>query len=380
MAYSLLANFFIAIKREQMRFAVNNESILIDASNVEKLLHDSSVEAAAEDDDQLEELQFSRDLFKCLTSSETVEKQIDVPALGAVSVRVLVREGLPKRVAIVRNGMRITDNLRHFGDKLSRFPMYRDFVALVEPLDDVGSALIKKLENPRHDEVSAEFIPDPAKRAVAKKAMTALAKAIREIIKTQTAMVPEEEVALDEMGEFFADGDRGHIPPPADAEDDLSTIRYQPAKKSPPKKTILHGSGKEGGAGGRGTTGGGGGGTGGGAGRGSGGTGQRGHTQEINFQDVRHTRAAGQKDNTRTIHFTPTASGVAKIALEAVGINDNEKLFVTKVTPGNIVNGELLLPLEEGKRVAVDVELSESYDGPVEMSGIRIADLPGEQG
>lgn len=257
--------------------------------------------------------------------------------------------------------------------------MYRDFVALVEPLDDAGSALIKKLENPRHDEVSAEFIPDPAKRAIAKKAMTALAKAIREIIKTYTAMVPEEEVSLDEMGEFFADGDRGHIPPPADTEDDLSTIRYQPAKRSSSKKAKLHGSGKEGGSGGRGTTGGGGGGTGAGAGRGSGGTGQRGRAQEIGFQDVRHTRSAGQKDNARTIHFTPTTSGVAKIVLEAIGINDNEKLFVTKTTPGNIVNGELLLPLEEGKRVAVAVELSEGYDGPIEMSGICIAGLPGEQ-
>jgi hypothetical protein len=52
--------------------------------------------------------------------------------------------------------MMITDNLKHFGDKFSRFPLYRDFVALVEPLDDQGNALIKKLEGPRHDELSAE--------------------------------------------------------------------------------------------------------------------------------------------------------------------------------------------------------------------------------
>ena len=262
MAYSLLANFFIAIKRERMRFEVNDASIVIDASNVDKLLHDSRVEVAATDDDQLEELQFARDLFRCLTSAETIDKRVEVPDLGEVSVRVLVKEGLPKRVAIVRNGMMITDNLKYFGDKLSRFPMCRDFVALVEPLDDLGSALIKTLENPRHNEVSAEFIPDPAKQAVAKRAMTKLAKRIREVIGAETTMPTEDEVSLDEMGEFFAEGDRGDVPPPADAEDDLSTIRYQPAKTKPKQKTKTHGPGKEGGAGGTGGNGGGGGGAG----------------------------------------------------------------------------------------------------------------------
>jgi hypothetical protein len=39
--------------------------------------------------------------------------------------------------------------------------------------------------------------------------MTRLAKEIREIIKAETAVTPADEVALDEMGEFFADGERG---------------------------------------------------------------------------------------------------------------------------------------------------------------------------
>jgi hypothetical protein len=58
--------------------------------------------------------------------------------------------------------------------------------------------------------------------------------------------------------------------------------------------------------------------------------------------------------------------------LEAVGINDNDKLFVVKTQPGEIVDGELLLRLEEGKRTSVRVQLSEDYDGPIEMSGICI--------
>ena len=376
MAYSLLANFFIAIKRETMRFEVNNGSITIDASNVGKLLHDSRVELAAKDDDQLEELQFARDLFRCLISTETIEAHVTIPNLGEIAVRVLVKEGLPKRVAIVRNGMMITDNLKHFGDKFSRFPMYRDFVALVEPLSVDGSVLIKKLENPRHDELSAERVPDPVKQRVAKRAMTQLAKQIREIIRNETTVIPEEEVPLDEMGEFFADGDRGDVPPPADAEDDLTTIRYQPGRAKPVRKTKVQGPGQEGGAGGRGGNGGGGGGTGPGTGTGSGGTGHRGKVPAVHFDAVRHTRTPDQKENERTIYFTPTISGIAKVTLEAVGINDNDKLFAVKTQPGKIVNGELLLPLEEGKRTSVRVQLSENYDGPIEMAGIKISDLP----
>lgn len=377
MAYSLVANFFVAIKRDIMRFEVHNGAIIVDAANIEQLLHDPKVEQAANDDDQLEELQFACDLFRCVESPEAVEKHIDIPGLGEISIRVLVKEGLPKRVAIVRNGMMITDNLKHFGDKFSRFPLYRDFVAIVEPLEDKGSALIKKLENPRHDELSAERIPDPAKMAAAKKAMTRLAKEIRETIRTETSVTPEDEVPLDEMGEFFSDGDGGDRPPDPDAEDDLKTIHYQPTKAKPVKRTKPHGTGKEGGAGNSGgDTGGGGDGTGTGHGKGSGGAGPHGTVQQFHLDEVRHTRAPDQQENARTIYFTPAIGGVAKVTLEAAGINDNEKLIVVKTDQGQLVNGELLLRLEEGKRTSVRVELSEKYDGPVEMSAVRITGLP----
>lgn len=374
MTYSLVANFFVALKRERMRFEVNDRSIIIDATNVERHLHDPKVEQAAVDDDQLEDLQFARDLYQCFRSPETIETRVEIPELGAISVRVLVKEGLPKRVAIVRNGMMITDNLKHFGDKFSRFPMYRDFVALVEPLEDQGSALIKKLENPRHDELSAERVPDPAKMAVAKRAMGRLAKAIREIIKTETAVAPEDEVPLDEMGEFFSDGGRSERPPAADAEADVTTMRYQPVRSKPPKRSKMHGSGQKGGAGGsQDDSSGGGGGKGSGTGTGSGGSGPRGAVQQIDFNGVRHTRARGEAENKRTIYFTPTAGGIAKIILEAGGLNEYEKLIVVKTNPGEVVDGELLLRLEEGKRMSVHVEFSEKYDGPIEMSAVRIA-------
>lgn len=379
MTYSLATNFFIAIERGSMRFEINNASIKINASNIGKLLDDSDVERAAEVDDQLEELQFARDLYACLTSDKASETIIEIASLGRISVRILVKEGLPKRVAIIRNGMMITDNLKHFGDKFVRFAMYRDFVALVEPLDDAGSKLFKDLENPRHDELSAERIPDPDKKTVAKRAMTQLAGKIREIIKSQTLVEPEDEVALDEMSEFFSEGGAGEAPPPADAEDDLSTITYKPMKAKKVRQTKTHGPGDQGGAG---DTSGDGGDTGGGPlpgkGAGSGGKGSSGSVHGINLQAIRYTRSPGKGSRSRTIFFTPATSGIAKVTLEAAGLNESEKLIVVKTEPGRLVNGELLLPLNEGQRTSVTVELAENYDGPIELSGIRIADLPGK--
>jgi hypothetical protein len=98
--------------------------------------------------------------------------------------------------------------------------------------------------------------------------------------------------------------------------------------------------------------------------------------QGINLEGIRYIRAAQTADRARTIFFTPTASGIAKVTLEAAGLNEAEKLVVVKTEPGVLVNGELLLPLNEGQRTSVRVELAENYDGPIEISGIRIADLP----
>lgn len=130
---------------------------------------------AAEQNNSLEGFELARDLFRCLVSPDAREEIIQDDRLGDVQVRILVEENLPKKVLILRNGMVITDSLGHFGDQLKRFPMYRDFIALVMPVEKRGSAYLRWLESPRHDELSAERIPDPAKRREARAVMKGLA-------------------------------------------------------------------------------------------------------------------------------------------------------------------------------------------------------------
>src|SRR5690606_3506287 len=96
-----------------------------------------------------EDFIFAREMYQCLTDEhDTEEHSIDIPGAGAFHLRLLIRDGLPKRVGILRNGMYVCDNLAQFGDKFARFAMYRDFVALVEPADDRGNVWLRRMENP----------------------------------------------------------------------------------------------------------------------------------------------------------------------------------------------------------------------------------------
>jgi hypothetical protein len=55
---------------------------------------------------------------------------------------ILVHENLPKRVAVLRNGMFITDQMSH----LKRFGEYKEFVAVVECLSKKGNELLRDMD------------------------------------------------------------------------------------------------------------------------------------------------------------------------------------------------------------------------------------------
>src|SRR5262249_24068536 len=135
-SYSVLQNFFPAIYRTEMAFEVNGGKIRIDRLSLDTLFQSSAVTTAAEADGHVGDFNLSRAFLECLASGDSVETIFDIQSLGKISVRVLVKEGLPKRVAIVRNGMLITTDLQHFNGKFLRFPGCRDFVAVVEPLEN----------------------------------------------------------------------------------------------------------------------------------------------------------------------------------------------------------------------------------------------------
>jgi hypothetical protein len=369
-AYSLLVNFFAAIHRGDIQFNVNGGEIKINANSLVALFNDDRVREAATKANRIDAFDSARNFYDCLTSPQAVDTLVEVSGLGRLSIRLLVKESLPKRVGIIRNGMMITESLSHFGDRLDRFPLYNDFVALVEPLDTQGSALIKKLESPRHDELSADYIPDEAKAEAARMTMTSAAKKIRETIRSQTKIQHKDEVAADEMTEFFADLAPANLTPDQKGEPNPEKIKYELKQK----RRIRRGSGS-----GKGAQGGGGALNGtrnesdGGADVGTNpitGTGTSGASSvaPIILKNFRTSLTADQRRDKRQLFFTPTVSGKAIVSLDAPGLNESERLEIISTDKGTVKNGKVSVPLTADQREAICVVLSEPYDGPIEIS------------
>ncbi len=75
--------------------------------------------------------------------------------LGNCELRLLVREGLPKRVAFLRDGMLITEDLAG----LKRFGDFKEFVGVVECHSTAGNGLLKNMEPPKHDNFEPDRLP-----------------------------------------------------------------------------------------------------------------------------------------------------------------------------------------------------------------------------
>jgi hypothetical protein len=372
-AASLLQNFFCAVHDGRLRFRVDDGKIDVTAATLPGLFGQKEITAAAEANNRLEDFQFAGNLYRCLTSDASVREELSVPGLGRVRCTLLMEDQLPKRVMIIRNGMAITDSLEHFGDKFNRFPMYRDFVALVEPLDDQGSALIKRLENPRHDSLSAQRLPDERKRKEATATMKRLARAIREAIRKHALPEPESRVTLDELASFFADAEPSDRPPQQSDEEQPESVIYKPAprRKRRPETGAAGGKGSVGGAGGGSGTGSGGkGGPGPSEGPGTGGIGPRGGTESVAIVDFRNIVPAGKGGRARRLFFTPETSCSGRVQVRATGLDTPAPLRIVNADPGQARQGELYLPLKAGQRISVDVEFAETYDGPLEIAAV----------
>jgi hypothetical protein len=356
---SVVQNFFGAIHRREMGFDI--AGVQVTDKTLFGLFRDERVLSAAKAGGDDENFEFAKAMYECLTSEDATVQHVDVPSVGRFTVRLQCRDGLPKRIGIIRNGMYITDNLAHFGDKFLKFPMYRDFVAIVEPFAEPENKWLKRMENPRHDDLSADRIVEPAARQTARESGRLLAGGIRDVIKAIARSIPDNETDLDELSEFFASDEKGR-------EDekgyrDPTTIRVNPApvrKRKQPPRPPSEGPGEQGGgAQGDGTTeepGGGG-----GAGAGAGGTGAKGARRPLAISSPRTLVVDGSGLRQRQVIFTPAESGTAHIRLEGLGLSETETLAIE--------GGPLKLKCEAGQRISHRVSLSEPYGGPIQIVG-----------
>lgn len=379
MTYSLVSNFFVAVQSEDMEFEVDSGRIKINSNTLEGLLSHPDIEQTAEKSGHSSELEFARQLHRCLVSDASTEEIIEISGLGKMRVRVLTEVGMPRRVGFVRNGMLITDNLRNFGHALTRFNG-ADFIALVQPCDDMAGKLLKRLENPAHNAFSAERISEPTGRRVAEKAMRSLGSKLREIIKAFTSAPAEDSLALEELGKYFAYKGKSDSAPDPASESDPETYTYS-AVRVPPKKTgVPSRDGTEGGqAGGhRGWSSAnpGGGSSNQPGGRGTGDSGASDKRTSIDLSDVRNRIALDNQGaaKARTLYFSSPITGLIELTLQATGLNNPESLYPVKAGAASIKRDKILIDVKEGERTSLLVEFDEPYDGPIEVGANKVSD------
>lgn len=379
MLLSAITNFLIAIMRGQMEFGIDRGRFNVNRSTLGAYLHDTRLEAIAQDAGQGEALTRTRDLHACLTSGTVVRRTLRTGSQEGARLHILVSEDLnhPRTVLFIRNGMYITDNLGEFNFPLSRFPGTRPFLAVVEPTDDEAgrafSELLKRMENPEHNNFSPQRIRDDAERRKIKSWIKQLHKDIRAQIADAAKATESDATSLDELARFF-NGDPESTEDAKSSEPDPERFNYgkaKPARPKPPPPSS--GTGTSGGAGvSGGKNGGGNGGSGTSNGSGTGGTGPRGPAVRVPITERRCRREPAEGTYSHRIFFTPGESGRAFIRLQASGLTAPSDLTVSASETGKSGPGGIVIELEKGKRQSIGISFADGYDGPIEISSFSV--------
>ncbi|MGP1354627.1 MAG: hypothetical protein ACTS1Z_15035 [Parasphingopyxis sp.] len=365
----LLINFFAAIERQEMEFEIDEASILINRNTIQSLFADESVNKAVDQLNVRYSFDAARTLHQCLTGNQTSSEILTVPDLGNVRMSILLRDGIGYTIGIIRNGMYITDNLAYFNEPFKRFPLHRDFAVIIEPEGSTESEWFKRLENPRHDALSADRITDPQLREKGQKAFETLAKEIRTRIRAAAKSEPEDSIDLDELNEFFAtDGSKTEDPEGTETDPRAkkpTVIKPSKPKKPQPEPEQFGAPDDPPGPGP-------------GPGPAPPGPGPvppgpgpnprpRARKNPVELIAERALIPDTSRLSLRRLLFTSPVTGDLLIVAKASGLNSEEDLPIAKTTVGSIEEGALAISCKEGDRTTVDVEFDVEYAGPIEM-------------
>jgi hypothetical protein len=221
------------------------------------------------------------------------------------------------------------------------------------------------MENPRHDEISADRIDDEKRRKKLKTAYKKVGAWVRQYIRESTTAVAEEDVLLDEMNQFFAStGGEQPIADPNTMDDnpERPTVRKSLTKQQPSVGQGDNGEsgssgGQKRGSKGSGAT------TGERKGLGRGSVGGRGG-RSISYTNLRNS--VSDEGMTRTLSFTPEATAGAVIELSAVGVASDETLTIIELNDSQSSHSPRI-SVVEGARMSIRIKLSRAYAGPISV-------------
>jgi hypothetical protein len=389
MAAAIIINFFAAIERQEMEFEIDNGALKINRNALQSLFQDAKVLDAVKLSNAGVAFETAKTLHGCLIDEKTTLTILDVPGLGKVQMRVLLRDGLGYTIGIIRNGMYISDNLAKFNEPFKRFPLHREFAIVVEPDTKVEGEWFKRLENPQHDDLSADRITDPELRTQGKRAFERLAKQIRERIRQLAKAEPTSSMELDELNDFFA-SDQARQYDDDGLETDPRVLKPTVIKKSPPRSrrvasptseeddppipdpgplpprptpgpTPNPGDGTDSDPVQPGPT-----------------PRPQPQARSLELEGERNLLPDVTFPRKRRLFFTAPVTGTIALSVEATGLSNPDRLAITSVAGGKLNNGSIEVDCVKGERVALEVEFDAPYVGPVETSAVVTPAGPGE--
>jgi len=286
-------------------------------------------------------------------------------------LRILLGDNLPKRVAALRNGMLITEEL----EGLRKFGDFKEFVAVLECKSTKGNELLRAMEPPRHDDFEPDRLPTEKDKSKARLALRELSKWVREMLRRHAQNPVSAVTSIDELAEFFADEGESGNDNRSGEEDPGGRLRIQarPLRRREPSASYQVASGadedEEEGSGddsdGKYAD---------ASGGGSGATqhelgGGKNHASNAPSRvNLANVRAVPITDTRRKIAFTPDYSGELVVALEDSGADRNYRLGIASADVGKVKSGKLEdVKVTAGNRYVFEVELDRRFRGAIKV-------------
>ena len=377
LATSVAENFFGSISDGNLEVDVDGK-YLLSKSNIKNFFQDDLVLAAITNQkNEPDQFNNAKNYLNCLTATENViTENSQTPSLGLCQLKIIIGEGLPRKVCVLRNGMFISDSLSLPG--LKNFSDFKEFVAVFECKNPKGIELLRAMEPPRHDDFEPERLPSKDEQAKGKKALKDLATWIRDMLKRHAKDPVSDVTTLDELKDFFPDDSGEGNGRPAEEINPFGSIviraRPVPLKLPRPAVEMPQGPGPgqdgedgEGGGGGDGE--GGGDSEGGGKGTAPGGTGSSANKPGVAINNL---RAVLTSSKSRRISFTPTQTGMIAISLYEAGADSDYELAIKEASTGEIKNGRLILEVEKSNRVMIEIGFKSVFDGALKVMAHEI--------
>jgi len=389
LAANIVENFFGAVWQGELEVEIK-DGPTITAATIDAILADSSVRASISDQPGEPELftNVASYLTALKSGTEVEVAKTENLHLGTCELRILVGENLPKRVAVLRNGMLITESL----PGLKRFSDFKEFAAVLECTAEKGLSLLRAMEPPRHDAFEPDRLP-PDRRAAGKTALRELADWVRKMLVRYAKDPVQEETNLDELADYFGDEEEegegtrreenpggriilraravkakpnrggaavGASEQAADDEDGAGLEGGSDAGERAGATETADGTGssehKKGNEAEAGT---------GGAAAGGQAIPQRMLFSGLPLSDV---RAVPLGPTRRRVAFTPSTTGEFVIELQDSGTDTNYALRVVGTDTGEVEQGRLTkVAAQAGSRIVMEVELAEAFGGTLRV-------------